>query len=298
MFFTFYTLRFTKMLQITLIGYPLAHSVSPAMHNAAFAALGIEGCYTALPTPPGQLAATVRGLAAAGYCGANVTIPHKQAVMPLLDELSAAAQAIGAVNTICVQRRGDVTTLRGDNTDWLGFLQPLDASGFDVAGKRALLLGAGGSARAVVYALLRRGLSELHILARNNDQAAALARHTLTLAPRLTIHHSPLPHLSTCPPAHLLINTTPLGMWPQVNTSPWPDDLPLPAGALAYDLVYRPERTRFLQQAQAAGCAIQGGLAMLVGQGAAAFELWSGHTPPAEVMLAAARAELDGVSET
>lgn len=289
-----------------LLGYPLGHSVSPAMHNAAFRALGLEGRYDALPTPPEDLAATVAGLAAAGYRGVNVTIPHKQAVMPLLDALSPAAQAIGAVNTIVVGNQGLTVlgrtvspALTGDNTDWLGFLHPLDAAGFDLAGKSALLLGAGGSARAVVYALLQRGLAHLTIWARTPARATDLAAHVQTLSSSLTIHqftnspltinHSPLTINHS--PA-LIINTTPLGMWPHVDASPWPADLPLPAGALVYDLVYRPERTLFLRQAEAAGCAVQGGLEMLVVQGAAAFELWTGQKPPLEVMMAAARAAL------
>jgi shikimate dehydrogenase len=308
-----------------LLGWPLGHSVSPAMHNAAFRELGLDGCYDALPTPPERLAETIAGLAAAGYRGVNVTIPHKQAVMPLLDELSPAAQAIGAVNTIMVRPVNSIhrqkaqrplrawetddspapegasyvqpgisipgtATLRGDNTDWLGFLHPLDARGFDLAGKAALLLGAGGSARAIVYALVQRGLAHLSIWARNLARAAALAQHARSLAPSLTIHqftNSPFT-ISHCP--DLIINTTPLGMWPHVDASPWPVDQPLPTHALVYDLVYRPERTRFLQQAEAAGCATQGGLEMLVVQGAAAFEFWTGQKPPLGVMLAAARA--------
>ncbi|MEI2690765.1 MAG: shikimate dehydrogenase [Anaerolineae bacterium] len=297
-----------------LLGYPLGHSVSPAMHNAAFRALGLAGRYDALPTPPEELAQQVAGLAAAGYRGVNVTIPHKQVVMPLLDALSPAAQAIGAVNTVVVKAnpvsiREDPTRpaiLRGDNTDWLGFLHPLDAAGFDLAGKSALLLGAGGSARAVVYALIQRGLAHLTIWARNPARANELAHHAQTLSPSLTIHpftNSPLtihpftnsqfPIPPFPPSPHLLINTTPLGMWPHVDASPWPADLPFPAGARVYDLVYRPERTLFLRQAEAAGCATQGGLEMLVVQGAAAFELWTGHRPPLEVMMAAARAALD-----
>jgi shikimate dehydrogenase len=350
-----------------LLGWPLGHSVSPAMHNAAFQALGLEGRYDALPTPPEDLAATVAGLAAAGYRGVNVTIPHKQTVMPLLDALSDAARAIGAVNTVVVGTVNEIHRLKaqrplrawevvgtvneihrlkaqrplrawevavspapegalyvqpgisipgaegasqvqpgisipglhGDNTDWLGFLHPLDARGFDLAGKSALLLGAGGSARAVVYALLQRGLAHLTIWARNPARAAELAAHAQTLSSSLTIPqfpNSPLtinhsPFTINHSPA-LIINTTPLGMWPHVNASPWPADLPLPAGALVYDLVYRPERTLFLQQAEAAGCAVQGGLEMLVVQGAAAFELWTGQKPPLEVMMAAARAAL------
>jgi shikimate dehydrogenase len=268
------------------------------MHKAAFQALGLDGRYDALPTPPERLAEIVAGLAAAGYRGANVTIPHKQAVMPLVDALSPAAQAIGAVNTIIVGPVNGIRRLSGDNTDWLGFLHPLDARGFDLAGKTALLLGAGGSARAVVYALLQRGLAHLSIWARNPARAAELAHHAQALAPQLTINHSPLttPALragaSVNHSPDLIINTTPLGMWPHADASPWPADLPMPCNALVYDLVYRPERTLFLQQAEAAGCAVQGGLEMLVVQGAAAFELWTGQSPPLEVMLAAARAAL------
>jgi shikimate dehydrogenase len=299
------------------------------MHNAAFQALGLAGRYNALPTPPEQLAEVVAGLAAAGYRGVNVTIPHKQAVMPLPDVLSPAAQAIGAVNTITVSPVSGIhrlnapsplrawesddspapagashfqrgisipgvgAILHGDNTDWLGFLHPLDAAGFDLAGKTALILGAGGSAHAVVYALLRRGLAHLSIWARNPTRAAALAQHARALAPSLTIHqftNSPFT-ISGCSP-DLVINTTPLGMWPHVDDSPWPAGLPMPRGALVYDLVYRPERTRFLQQAETAGCAVQGGLEMLVVQGAAAFELWTGQKPPLDIMLVAARAAL------
>jgi len=205
----------------------------------------------------------------------------------------------GAEGASQVQPGISIPGLHGDNTDWLGFLHPLDARGFDLAGKSALLLGAGGSARAVVYALIQRGLAHLTIWARNPARAAELAAHAQTLSSSLTIPqfpNSPLtinhsPFTINHSPA-LIINTTPLGMWPHVNASPWPADLPLPAGALVYDLVYRPERTLFLQQAEAAGCAVQGGLEMLVVQGAAAFELWTGQKPPLEVMMAAARAAL------
>ena len=293
--------------QTGLIGWPLGHSVSPAMHNAAFAALGLEGRYDALPVAPEEVAALVHSLPARGYRGVNVTIPHKQAIMPLMDDLSDAARAIGAVNTVIVERfskslsaeaaSNDLgnrfTVLCGDNTDWLGFLHPLEARGFELAGKSALLLGAGGSARAVAYALAMRGVSQLAVWNRTPDRAAELAHHVAALAPALTIHqftNSPFPisHF----PFDLIVNTTPVGMWPNADASPWPDDLPFPPGALVYDLVYRPEETRFLRQAAAAGCATQGGLAMLVAQGAAAFEMWTGLNPPMDVMLAAAAAAL------
>lgn len=289
---------------VGLLGWPLGHSISPAIHNAAFAALGLAGHYELLPTPPEQIEAAVRGLAERGFRGSNVTIPHKQAVMPLMDELSEAAQLIGAVNTIIVERFSKLfsvhaseddlenrrTILRGDNTDWLGFLHPLDQRGFDLAGQRVLLLGAGGSARAVVYALLQRGIAHLAIWNRHPARAANLAHHAAVLSPSLTITHSPftIHHFSP----HLIINTTPLGMWPNVDSSPWPANLRFPAGALVYDLVYRPERTRLLRQAEAAGCATQGGLEMLVVQGAASFELWTGQAAPLDVMMAAARVKL------
>ncbi|MCB0202641.1 MAG: shikimate dehydrogenase [Anaerolineae bacterium] len=290
-----------------LIGWPLGHSVSPAMHNAAFATLGLDGRYDALPAAPEDVEQVVRSLPARGYRGVNVTIPHKQAVMPLMDDLSDAARAIGAVNTITVTQfsklsprsreehnlENCVTRLQGDNTDWLGFLWPLDASGVELAGKSALLLGAGGSARAVVYALAIRSVGSLSIWNRSPQRAADLAQHAAALSPSLTIHqftNSPLTIFG--PPPDLIINTTPVGMWPNMDASPWPDELPFPPGALVYDLVYRPEQTLLLRQAAAAGCVMQGGLEMLVAQGAASFELWTGHKPPLDVMTSAARAAL------
>ena len=266
---------------VGLIGWPLGHSVSPAMHNAAFQALGLDGRYEALPVPPEQVGDLVRSLHARGFRGVNVTIPYKQAVMPLMDELSEAAQRIGAVNTIVVEPDG---RLRGDNTDWLGFLHPLDERGFDLAGKSVLLLGAGGAARAVVYALVQRNIARLAIWNRDPDRAEALARHAATLDSSLTIDNSqlaivPIVNSPGRFPVHnsdLIVNTTPIGMWPHIDELPWPADLPFPPGALVYDLVYRPEQTQFLRQAEAAGCSIQGGMEMLVVQGAAAFETVDG----------------------
>lgn len=274
---------------VGLIGWPLGHSVSPAMHNAAFQGLGLDGRYEALPVPPEEVGDLVRGLHVRGFRGVNVTIPHKQTVMPLMDELSEAAQRIGAVNTIVVEPDG---RLRGDNTDWLGFLYPLDERSFDLAGKSVLLLGAGGAARAVVYALVQRNIARLAIWNRNMDRAAELARHAAALDSSLTIVNSQL----TIPPgrfpvviADLIVNTTPIGMWPHVDESPWPADLSFPSRALVYDLVYRPEQTQFLRQAEAFGCSVQRGMEMLVVQGAAAFKIWTGQFPPVGVMMTTAR---------
>ena len=232
----------------------------------------------------------------AGFRGVNVTIPHKQAVMPLMDELSDAARLIGAVNTIIVEPDG---RLRGDNTDWLGFLHPLDERGFDLAGKSVLLLGAGGAARAVVYTLVQRNITRLVIWNRNQDHAAELAKHAATLDFSLTIDTSlaglDLAQSTNLPiyqPPDLIVNTTPIGMWPHVDKSPWPAVLPFPPGTLVYDLVYRPEWTQLLRQTQAAGRPTQGGLDMLIVQGAIAFELWTNQKPPLAVMAVAARAAL------
>ncbi len=275
---------------VGLIGWPLGHSVSPAMHNAAFQTLGLDGRYEALPVPPEQVGDLVRSLHARGFRGVNVTIPYKQAVMPLMDELSEAAQRIGAVNTIVVEPDG---RLRGDNTDWLGFLHPLDERGFDLADKSVLLLGAGGAARAVVYALLQRNIARLTIWNRSLDRAEALARHAATLDSLLTIDNCELSIVNS----DLIVNSTPIGMWPHINESPWPADLSFPSRALVYDLVYRPEQTQFLRQAEAAGCSVQGGMEMLVVQGAAAFRLWTGHYPSLGVMMTTARYVVAGTEE-
>ena len=259
------------------------------MHNAAFAALGLQWRYDALPVPLEQLPEAVHGLQGHGYRGANVTIPYKETVMPLMDELSAAAQGIGAVNTIIVQPDG---RLVGENTDWLGFLHPLDRRGFDLTGRRVLLLGAGGAARGVAHALWQRGVREVAIWNRSPARASELAAHIGSTFPalKITTGHGmrDLVNASTS----LVVNTTSAGMWPRDDESPWPDGLAFPAGALVYDLVYRPERTRFLRQAEQDGCDTQGGLDMLVMQGALAFELWTGQRPPLNIMAAAARAEL------
>ena len=272
-----------------LVGWPLGHSVSPAMHNAAFHTLGLDGRYEALPVPPEQLADLVHSLHGRGFRGVNVTIPHKQAILPWMDELSEPARRIGAANTIVVAPDG---RLRGENTDWLGFLHPLDARGFDLAGKSVLLLGAGGAARAAVYALVQRRISCLTIWNRTSDRAAALATHAKTLDSALAIDNSQFPidnsHSVLFDP-DLIVNTTPMGMWPHTGESPWPAGRPFPRGALVYDLVYRPEQTLLLRQAEAAGCPTQGGLEMLVVQGAVAFELWTGQAPPVDAMMAAAR---------
>ncbi len=279
-----------------LLGYPVAHSHSPAMHQAAAAALDLDLTYIAMSVSPDDLPAAVRGLCALGFRGANVTVPHKQAVLPLLDELSDAARTLGAVNTITIDRPGDgpdaePAILRGHNTDWSGFRADLAALDIPVDGRDCLVLGAGGSARAVVYALQQAGAC-VKLFSRRPEQAtevvAALdpARPATTL-PAQAFGWSHLPEIAAASDFPLIVNTTPIGMSPAVDRSPWPESVPFPAGAIVYDLVYNPATTRLMAQAAAAGCRTANGLGMLVGQAAEAFALWTGQMPDPAVMRAA-----------
>lgn len=268
---------------IGLVGWPVSHSFSPAMHNAAAEALGLNWAYVPLPVAPENVATAVSGLSSLGLRGVNVTVPHKQAVMPLLDELEPGAQAIGAVNTIVVGENGRLT---GHNTDWSGFLADLQTHNVSVVGRDCLLLGAGGSARAVAYGLAKSGAG-VHILARRVDQAEELIANLRPYLPQAQLISQPLSQLkkvSATLSTPLIINSTPLGMTPNETTSVWPTDLPFPTEATVYDLVYNPPHTRLMQQAQAAGCWAINGLGMLVQQGAKAFALWTEQEPDTAVM--------------
>jgi len=268
---------------VGLIGWPVEHSLSPAMHNAAFAALGLNWVYVPLPVPPGALEAAVKGLAALGFRGANVTVPHKQAVMPYLDELTEAARAIGAVNTIIV-RDGRLT---GDNTDAEGFIRALREGGFKPQGSSVMVLGAGGAARAVVYALLSSGTTEVRVLNRTYERAVTLVEDFGKLFPQVELKPLPLNSQALAEAAgdsSLLVNATSVGMWPHVEESPWPEELPFPSHLTVFDLVYNPQKTKLLRQAEAAGARIISGLGMLLHQGARAFELWTRRKPHLHIM--------------
>jgi shikimate dehydrogenase len=268
------------MIESGLIGYPLGHSLSPQLHQAAFKALGLEGRYRLFPIAPmpegeAPLRALLETLRAGDLDGLNVTIPHKQAVIPWLDELSPVAQAVGAVNTLF--RRGN--RLCGDNTDVPGFLADLRSVGVDpTLADFALVLGAGGSARAVVYALLQSGWA-VTLAARRPGVTLGYAGQSISAVP-LTLQ-ALRPLIKDC---RLIVNTTPVGMTPQVDASPWPEDLPFPPGAAVYDLVYNPPVTRLVQQARQAGRVAGTGLGMLVEQAALSFERWVGQAPSIQAM--------------
>ncbi len=275
---------------VGLIGWPVAHSVSPAMHNAAFAALGMEGRYVPLavaPEPQERIGEAVRGLRALGFRGANVTVPHKQAVVPHLDRLTPAAEAIGAVNTILVEPDG---ALAGDNTDAAGFAADLDAHGVAVGAAEALVIGAGGSARAVVYALAQAGAAAVTVLNRTVERAEHLAGALAPRAPgcRIETGRFPADLAGAAAGARLIVNCTSLGMSPHSDGLPWEPGTRFRPGQVVYDLVYNPPQTRLLALAQAQGARPIGGLGMLVWQGALAFARWTGQEPPVDAMRAAA----------
>ena len=256
------------------------------MHNAAFRETGVNGNYVLLPTPPELLGKAVRGLKALGFRGANVTVPYKQAVIPFLDELSPSAQAIGAVNTIVV---GPDKRLRGENTDAPGFIADLKSLGVPITNEtQALVLGAGGSARAVAYALASHHITT-RVAARRQEQAQALQR---TLSPHLPepklLSAHPWQELTELSPAStLIVNCTPVGMYPHVEDSPWPDDVSMWPWQVVYDIIYTPRQTKLMTQAQAQRVRAYNGLGMLVQQGALAWQLWSGRPAPLAVMRAA-----------
>jgi shikimate dehydrogenase len=258
-----------------ILGRPVEHSLSPAMHNAGFQALGINAVYVAFPVT--DLKQAVAGLRGLDIGGVSVTIPFKEDILPLLDELDPKAARMGTVNTV-VNREG---RLVGYNTDWLGAVAALKAK-TSLQGRHFLILGAGGAARAIAFGILEAGgrisLTDIDA-SRANTLAAEFGTEALSFE-----------GLSGCP-ATGLINATPVGMAPQADDIPIDSNL-LGRFDLVMDIVYRPLETRLLKEARAKGCRIIDGLQMLIHQGAAQFELWTGRKAPVEVMAQAAEAAL------
>lgn len=270
---------------VGLIGHPVGHSVSPVFQQAAFDALRLPFRYEAWDTMPADLAATVASLRGDGRIGANVTVPHKEAVAALLDELSAEAAAVGAVNTIVREGR----RLVGHNTDVAGFLDALlEDGGFDLQDARVCVLGAGGAARAVVFALLHGGAQRVLLHNRTRERADALVSALGQDHDRLTaVAGAAGDAVHGC---DLIVNCTSLGMAGSAQAGESPVAASeIPPSAFVYDIVANPEVTPLLAQALAQGCRTLGGLPMLVRQGAASFSHWTGHGAPLEVMFAAAR---------
>ncbi len=274
-----------------IFGYPIQHSISPAIHNAAFEYAGIDAVYEAWETAPDALAAGVAALRRENCLGANVTVPHKQAVMEYLDEVDDLAARIGAVNTI-VNRSGRLT---GSNTDALGFINSLRGeAGVSAAGLDVVLIGAGGAARAAAYALADNRAGALIIANRTVERAVSLAdeiRRTGVEASAFGIADPEF--LSACERADLIVNSTSVGMLhgPAEDRSPIPADAISPE-CVVYDMVYNPPNTPLLMDAAKKGANGVGGLPMLVYQGAAAWTRWTEREAPVEVMFGAAKRAL------
>lgn len=271
----------TKLLGV--IGDPIEHSLSPVMHNAAIAKLQLDYVYLPFPIKPEELPTAISGFTAIGLTGFNVTIPHKQAIIPLLTEVSPIAKEIGAVNTVWRTETG----WNGTNTDVEGFLAPLKNYNQNWSQTTALILGYGGAARAVVAGCSKLNCAKIQVVGRDSQKLTAFKNswQNSQLAVNLSVHHwEELPDLISN--SNLLVNTTPVGMYPHVNESPVNAELmeKLPRNAIAYDLIYTPNPTKFLQIAKEQGADAIDGLEMLIQQGAAALQIWLKQQAPVEVM--------------
>lgn len=266
---------------VGIIGWPVSHSLSPAIHNAAFAALGLDWVYVPLPVHPLQLLAALTGLRAMGFAGANVTMPHKAAVADLVDELSDDARRLHAVNTIVC----DGERLRGENTDTPGFERFLKMDvGVDTTGRAALILGAGGASRACALALARSGVASITVAAREPDRVTDVATAVEGLG--ADVQAVAFDEAATVD-ADLIVNATPLGSRQET--------LPIPVlgpSVVVVDLLYHPTVTPLLVQARAHGATAFGGVGLLLHQAALSFEIWTGQQPPLDVMSAAALAAI------
>lgn len=273
--------------ELGIIGYPIGHSISPVFQQAALDHLGMDATYQAWEVAPDGVGDFIKGLRRPGLLGINITLPHKEAVIPYLDHVDQRATEAGAVNTI-VHRDGSLT---GHNTDGYGFLQALREGGkFEPRGRRVLVLGAGGAARGVTLALIGEGVAELNIANRTlprAEQLAGLVRAGGIAGQALPMTWSDLAEAAVR--ADLIVNCTSIGMThgPDATGTPLLQQQ-IPPTALVYDLVYNPLETPLLREASRAGAATLGGIQMLVHQGAASFEMWTGKSPPISVMLAAA----------
>ncbi len=265
-----------------IFGNPIRHSLSPQMHNAAFEALGLNHVYLPFEVSPEQLQKAVAAIVPLGIRGLNITIPHKETVLPFLDEITPEALRIGAVNTIEVSSG----RLIGHNTDGKGFVSSLFEAGVDPAGMSVFILGAGGAAKGVAMALLDAGVSELFILVRRQEKGTELAKRLSKVSPQTKVSVAAFDSKSvpTATKNHpvLLINTTPLGM-KMADALPFPTEH-IQASWVVADLIYTPYETPLLLAAKNSGALTVPGLGMLLHQGVLAFEIWTKQKPPLEIM--------------
>lgn len=267
---------------VALYGYPLEHTYSPLMHNGGFERLGLPFVYLALPVLPAKLQDAIRGFRAMEFAGANVTIPHKEKVLPLVDVLTEDARQVKAVNTLYWKEPG---VLAGDNTDIYGFRRSLIEAGIDIHGRSAVILGAGGAARAVALVLAEFQAKEICFLTRHPHAVENLIQDLSPSYPHtLWEYHlkSSAAFANVLTRSSLVVNATPVGMSPQTDKSPLSENLVslLPDTARIYDLVYNPDPTLLMTLGAQRGLKVYGGLDMLIYQGAKSFELWTGEPSP------------------
>ncbi len=281
------TSAFTRLFGV--IGHPVGHSLSPAMHSAAIEALGLDAVYLAFEVPPERVAGALEGMRAMGLRGLNVTIPHKAAVMSLVDDVDDAARRAQGVNTVT----NDGGRLLGSSTDGPGFMRSLVEAGVEARGSEVLLVGSGGAARAIAATLATEAKGIL-VAARNPDARSELVRAVRELggvAEAMDLTESSLcAGLQTC---RMLINCTPLGMWPRTEACIPVRSEDMTADHVVVDIVPNPTETMLLRRAAERGAKIVDGLAMLVHQGAISLEIWTGETAPVQAMRAAAEAALE-----
>lgn len=264
-----------------LFGYPVEHSLSPAMHNAAFEHLGLDWCYVTYSVRPDLLGDAVKSIRALNLGGVNVTVPHKENVIPFLDEVSEEARFMGAVNTV----RNDNGRLIGYNTDGRGFMQSMAEAGISVGGKKVIIMGAGGASRAIGYYLSQEA-SHLYLFDLDRQKADILRDHLKGLKGNVSLADaSEVKSADFLSGIDIVINATPLGL---KQEDPAPVDVSLlNSGHTVCDLIYK--ETGLLREASSKGCKTLGGLGMLLWQGVFAFEIWTGVKPPVEVMKTALR---------
>lgn len=274
-----------------LFGFPVEHSLSPTMHNAAFQNSGLNWAYLPFAVHPDHLAKAVQGIHPLNLAGVNITVPHKQRVISLLDEIEPTAAKIGAVNTI-VNCDGKLV---GYNTDGAGFIRSLaEEADFRPQGKTVLMIGAGGAARAVAFTLALSGCKAIYFTNRTTETARELAQE---IALHCGTNTEVLPWGLKMPKeivagVDLVVQTTALGMWPNWQAAPEFPFAAVHSGQLICDLIYTPRQTSFLQQAAAQGATVLNGMGMLLYQGVLAFELWTGQSAPIEIMKEALARQL------
>lgn len=269
-----------------LLGSPVAHSISPQMHNEAFRQLGLDYVYLAFDVSPDTLEDAVKGLKAAGICGFNLTMPLKVHILPLMDELTPAARLAGAVNTVTVKDG----RLIGHTTDGMGYMHSVSDAGYNIIGRKMTLLGSGGAATAICVQAALDGVASIDMFKRKNaswektmEFCSRTSSETGCQIRLLDFHDTELLAKSISESA-ILTNTTSLGMAPDIDASPIPDPAMLHQNLIVSDIIYNPRETLLMKQAQSRGCRCFNGLYMLLYQGAAAFTCWTGLEMPIEII--------------